>query len=176
MTAVEPKSGTTLGGTPVKISGGPWDEETVTFTSVMFGESPATAVEGKVKNNHGKYTSISAVSPPHSAGVVDITVITPDDSDLKKQAFTYALVVSSVHPSQGRLADAKEGNIAVIIKGEDFAGVEEVKFGDEVARFAVISQSEILALVPPAKDAKPVVVTVKTPQGQNEKEPTFEYQ
>jgi hypothetical protein len=175
MTTVDPKSGTTQGGTPVKISGGPWDEDTVTLTAVMFDESAATDVKGEVKNNQGKYTSISAVSPPHSAGKVDITVITPDGSDLREEAFTYTVVVTSVNPSQGRLAQAKEGNIAVIIKGEDFIDVGEVKFGEEAARFAVISQSEILAVVPPAKKAGKVVVTVKTPDGQNTEKPTFEY-
>jgi hypothetical protein len=85
-------------------------------------------------------------------------------------------VVTSVNPSGGRVADAKEGKIAVIIKGEDFTDVEEVKFGEEAARFAVISQSEILAVVPSAKKAgTTVVVTVKTPHGQNTREPTFEY-
>lgn len=175
MTTVDPKSGTTQGGTPVKISGGPWDEDTVTFTTVMFGDGAATDVKGLDKNNQGKYRSISAVSPPHSAGVVDITVITPDGSDLRENAFTYTLVVTSVNPSLGQLADAKEGNIAVIIKGEDFTDVGEVKFGEEAARFAVISQSEILAVVPPAKKAGTVVVTVKTPDGQNTETPTFEY-
>jgi IPT/TIG domain len=176
MTTVDPKSGTTQGGTPVKISGGPWDEDTVTFTTVMFGESVATDVTGEVKNAQGKYTSIRAVSPPHSAGVVDITVITPDGSDLRiEKAFTYTLVVTSVNPSLGQLADAKDGNIAVIIKGEDFIDVGEVKFGEEAARFAVISESEILAVVPPAKRAGEVVVTVKTPDGQNTEKPTFEY-
>src|SRR5262245_3178645 len=128
MTAVDPKSGTTQGGTSVKISGGPWDEDTVTFTTVMFGESPATDVNGEVKDK-GKYTRISAVSPPHSEEVVDITVITPDGSDLRQNAFTYTpVVVTSVNPSTGPLADAKQGNIAVIIKGEDFIDVEGVKF------------------------------------------------
>jgi hypothetical protein len=175
MTPVYPKSGTTQGGTPVKISGGPWDEDTVSFTTVMFGENPANDVTGEVKNSQGKYTSIIAVSPPHGAGVVDITVMTPDGSDLREAAFTYTVVVHSVNPKQGQLADAKEGNIAVIIKGEDFTDVEEVKFGEEGARFAVISQSEILAVVPPAKKAENVVVTVKTPDGQNTGTPTFTY-
>lgn len=174
---VTPTSGTTRGGIHVKISGGPWDEDTVSFTTVMFGESAATDVEGADKadkNDQYEYTSIKAVSPPHDAGVVDITVITPDGSE-KKGAFTYTFVVTSVNPSGGRVADAKEGKIAVIIRGEDFTDVEEVKFGEEAARFAVISQSEILAVVPSAKKAGTVVVTVKTPHGQNTREPTFEY-
>jgi hypothetical protein len=141
----------------------------------MFGESPATDVKGEAKGNQATYTSISAVSPPHSEGVVDITVITPDGSDLGERAFTYTFVVTSVDPSQGPLADANEGKIAVIIKGEDFTDVEEVKFDDEAARFAVISQSEILAVVPPAKKPREVVVTVKTPHGQNTGTPKFEY-
>ena len=131
------------------INGGPWDEDTVTFaTSVMFGESTATDVEGGNKNNKDEYTSIIAISPPHDAGPVDITVITPDSSE-RKGAFTYYnVVVNSVNPEEG----PKGGNIAVIIKGEDFTDVvEAVKFGEKAARFAVISQSEILAVVPSVK-------------------------
>src|SRR5208282_1471116 len=38
------KCGPTTGGTSVEIFGGPWDEETIMFTTVMFGERAATKV------------------------------------------------------------------------------------------------------------------------------------
>jgi hypothetical protein len=169
---VRPDQGTTQGSTHVTITGGPWDEQTLWFTMVFFDKSPATDVKGKDQSND-KYTSISAVSPPHNAGIVDITVITPDGPDLRKNAFTYKVVkVESVEPNEG----AKEGEFAVIITGYGFTDVQEVKFGEEKSRrFAVTSPSEIWAVVPPVRKPTGVEVTVKTPDGHNTESPKFTY-
>ena len=44
--SLNPYQGTTAGGTQVKITGGPWDEETVMAIVVMFGDVAAQAVNG----------------------------------------------------------------------------------------------------------------------------------
>ena len=59
--------GTALGGTSVTITGSGFDNA----TSVDFGSTPATSF---TVNATG--TSITAISPPHSAGVVDVSVTT----------------------------------------------------------------------------------------------------
>lgn len=82
------KCGPTTGGTSVEIFGGPWDEETIMFTTVMFGEYAATNVdvgdEEKTRDDYKTYKSIKATSPPQKAGTVSITVITPGKDPKKK--------------------------------------------------------------------------------------------
>ena len=68
VSAVAPYTGLTSGTTPVTISGSGFT--TYSVTNVFFGTAAATAV--LVMNN----TTITADSPPGSAGTVDVTVAT----------------------------------------------------------------------------------------------------
>ncbi len=68
VSAVAPYTGLTSGTTPVTISGSGFT--TYSVTNVFFGTAAATAV--LVQNN----TTITADSPPGSAGTVDVTVAT----------------------------------------------------------------------------------------------------
>ena len=103
MTNIDPSSGPTTGGTPVKIFDGCWDEETIMFTTVMFGEYAAPKVEGgdaeKTCDDYKIYKSIIATSPPQKEGPVPITVTTPGKDPVKTGDFTYTFDVSDVHPS-----------------------------------------------------------------------------
>ena len=68
VTALDPDTGTTLGGTPVTITGTSFVEG----ATVAFGTgNPATGVI--VVNA----TTITCLSPPHAVGVVDVAVTTP---------------------------------------------------------------------------------------------------
>lgn len=67
ITSVSPNSGPTTGGTVVAITGSNFTNT----SAVFFGITPATSF---IVNSD---TEITAISPPHDPGVVDITVTTP---------------------------------------------------------------------------------------------------
>jgi hypothetical protein len=65
---VSPSSGTTAGGTPVTITGTGF----VSGATVSFGGSAATSVV------FGNATTLTAVTPAHAAGLVNVVVTNPD--------------------------------------------------------------------------------------------------
>ena len=80
LTGVNPNSGSITGGTSVTLSGSNF----ASGATVSFGGSQATNVN--VVNG----SSITAVTPAHSAGSVSVTVSNPDgQSDTLSNAFTY---------------------------------------------------------------------------------------
>ncbi len=178
MTKGNDKCGPTTGGTPVTIQGGPWDEETIMFTTVMFGELAATKVdvgpEREPCDGYTIYKSIIATSPPHKEGPVPITVITPGKKPVKRDDFTYTFRVSDVRPSHAVVP--KEGDpVLVIIRGDDLADVSKVEFGETPAKFVKIDPTQIWAVVPPREKAETVIVHVTTPRGRNKEKPSFTY-
>ncbi|HEY9440109.1 MAG TPA: IPT/TIG domain-containing protein [Streptomyces sp.] len=78
VTAVTPTSGPTSGGTGVTITG----TDLGTTESVTFDGTPAPFA---VVNS----TTVSAVTPPGTAGAVDVVVTNPAGSDTAAGAFTY---------------------------------------------------------------------------------------
>jgi hypothetical protein len=156
VTAVSPTSGPTVGGTSVTVTG-------TNFTgasAVMFGNVPATSF------SVSSPTQLTAVSPVHGAGVVDITVTTAGgtSSTSASDQFTYvasAPTVTSVAPNSGSTA----GGTFVLVTGSNFVGVSAVKFGASAAvTFGVLSPSMLVA-VAPYHAAGTVDVTVTTGQG-----------
>ena len=65
--SIAPPDGTTAGGTKVLITG----YDIGAATAVLFGDTPATSFQ---RIGPGQ---VEAVVPPHAAGAVDVTVITP---------------------------------------------------------------------------------------------------
>ena len=82
--------------------------------TVTFGGTAATSVV--VVNG----TTITAATPPGSAGAVTVTVIVSGQSGSLTNGFTYVVMptVSSVSPNSGPGA----GGTAVTITGTNFAG------------------------------------------------------
>jgi hypothetical protein len=78
VTTVTPASGSTSGGTAVTITGTNLDST----DSVTFGGTPAPFA---VVNA----TTLSVVTPPGTAGAVDVVVTNPAGSDTATGAFTY---------------------------------------------------------------------------------------
>jgi uncharacterized repeat protein (TIGR01451 family) len=93
---LNPNAGPTTGGTTVIISG-------VGFTgttSVTFGGIAATSF------SIDSFTQITAVTPAHATGAVNVVVVTPSGSPALAAGFTYGLaatsvtLTSSVNPSE----------------------------------------------------------------------------
>jgi outer membrane autotransporter protein len=154
VTSVLPDSGPTRGGTQVTITG-------TNFTGapeVRFGGSLATNVV--VVNA----TTITAITPAHATGTVNVRVTTPGGSGTGVSLFTYvtrAPTVISVAPPTGPTA----GGTAVAIRGTNLTGATAVAFGGRPATNVVVVSPTVITAVTPAHAAGPVDVTVTTPGG-----------
>ncbi len=141
ITSISPAQGTTLGGTAVQIAGSGFTGA----TAVRFGTQAAT--DFVVHSD----TSITATSPPHAAGIQDITVTTPQKGTspvVPADRFTYIAPpsITSISPAQGSTL----GGTAVQITGTGFTGATAVRFGTQAATgFLVHSDTSITATSPP---------------------------
>jgi hypothetical protein len=169
VTGVAPSSGPTAGGVTVVISGTGFTEA----TGVQFGATPATGMQ--VNSD----THVTAVAPAAgSAGVVDVTVITPSFTSATVAAdnFTYAPVpaVTAVAPAAGPVA----GGTPVTITGTGFSGATAVSFGTQSATPTAVSSTSITVVSPPGSAAGSVDLTVTTPGGKSPITPAdqFAYQ
>ena len=125
MTAVNPMAGPVAGGTTVTITG-------TSFTSanaVTFGGTPAAAFTVVSP------TTITATTPAHASGVVDVSVTTPlgGTSQINQPGdeFIYGPPsVTSVNPTAGPIA----GGTTVTVTGTNFTQNSTVSFGGTASR------------------------------------------
>jgi hypothetical protein len=154
VTSVAPNSGPTRGGTRVTITG-------TSFTGapqVSFGGSAATNVV--VVNA----TTITAITPAHAAGTVNVRVTTPGGTGTGAALFTYVTpspTVTSVAPPTGPTA----GGTPVAIIGTNLTGATAVTFGGRPATNVIVISPTVVVAITPAHAAGPVDVTVTTPGG-----------
>jgi|GEM_PF-375545 len=151
--SVEPEVGPTSGGTEVTIRGNGFVEG----CKVFFGEKEAQ-IKAFVYD-----TTISAVTPPHPAGAVDVKVQNPDGGTaIKKAAFTYegppGLAITSVKPFYGSVL----GGTEVMIEGSGFLQGARVLFGDIEVTPSVVEPDKI-RLSSPSHPAGKVSITVVNP-------------
>jgi hypothetical protein len=151
VTGIAPTSG--VAGTTVTIYG----DGFTGATSVTFGGAFAsfTVLSDNV---------ITAVSPAHALGVVNILVTAPGGTSLAVAAgqFTYTSgipSISSLTPSTGTSG-------ALTITGAGFTGTTSVTFGGLLATFTVISDTTIKATAPP-HSVGTVQVTVSNAAGSS---------
>ncbi|MBK6722222.1 MAG: IPT/TIG domain-containing protein [Acidobacteria bacterium] len=154
VTAVNPASGPTAGGTVVTLTG-------TNFTgtiAVTFGTTAATTF------TVDSPTQITATSPARTAGIINVRVTTAGGTSAVAVAnrFTYVAppTVTLLNPTSG---SALGGN-AVAIGGTNFTGATSVMFGATSAAFTFNNASSITATAP-AGSAGTVNVTVTTPGG-----------
>jgi IPT/TIG domain len=168
VTSVSPDTGPTSGGTKVTITG----ESLRGVTTVHFGATEV--VLPKVVNSQ---TKLKVVSPPGSAGIVDVTVSSPEGGTsavTPGDEYTYHTsppVILKLSPNHGPGAGGK----AIKVGGTDLTGATEVRFGTQSVAFTVKNSKTITATVPPALAIGAVPVTVTTPEGTNEVTPASEY-
>lgn len=158
VTAVLPKSGPLGGGRTVSISG----SHLSGATTVTFGGTPATnvVVVSSIK--------VTARTPAHAAGTVDVLVTTPGGTSPVVAADHYdyvvAPVVTSVKPRRGPTAGGK----TVTVLGTGFTTVTRVKFGTKKGKILFVSATR-LRVRTPAHAAGQVDVRVTTPGGTSAK-------
>src|SRR5204862_152124 len=109
VTKVTPKTGPTTGATTVTIMG----TNLTGATAVDFGATPAA------KFTVTSSTSITATSPAHAAGLVDVTVTTAGGTSAisLKDHYKFTPLVASVSPTGGPGA----GGTTVTVNGSGFA-------------------------------------------------------
>lgn len=163
---VAPATGPVTGGTSVTITGTGFSGA----TAVSFGGTAATsfAVDSDLQ--------ITATTPAHAAGIVDVAVTTPAGTSTVPGLFTYNPLPSPplvvlVTPPIGSPA----GGTSVTITGTGFTGATAVSFGGTAATsFDVVTDTQITA-VTPAHALGPVLVSVTTPGGTSAVPGLFAY-
>ena len=153
-------SGPTSGGTSVTITGSGF----TTVQKVSFGTT--TARSYVVKSS----TQIQAVSPPHAAGTVAVTVTTPDGTSAATPVGNFKFVspppvVISITPSAGVAA----GGTTVTVTGSGFLGTTEVKFGSATGTSITgnATGSRLTVKSPPGNLGTTVDVRVVAPGGES---------
>jgi hypothetical protein len=151
VSSISPATGDAAGGTAVTITGTGF----LAGATVKFGGVSATNVS--VVNS----TSITATTPAHAAGKVDVVVTNTDTkSATLTQGFTYALpapTVTGIAPSTGPTT----GGTAVTITGTGFQTGATVAFGARAATdVIVVSATSITAKTPLGPVTGPLAVDV----------------
>ena len=162
---VRPAGGPAAGGNQVKIVGLSFD----TAQSVTFGDLPAADF---TVDPDGQ--SITAQAPPHSVGVVDVTVTTSRGSSAESPADVYEYLgpsVTRVVPKKG------SSGSSVQIVGRELNGASAVEFGGvPAAAFTVNATGSVIIAVAPSGTARTVDVTVTTPGGTSTPTPADRFQ
>lgn len=144
-------SGTSLGGTSVTITG-------TNFAAGATAKFGGTLATGVVVNSA---TSITAVTPPHTAGLVDV-VVTNLDTQLGTLAasFTYVAAPSPTVTSASPNTGTTGGGTPVTITGSNFASGATVTFGGTAAASVVFNSATEIIATTPAKAAGAVAIIV----------------
>ncbi|MEO8504710.1 MAG: IPT/TIG domain-containing protein [Acidobacteriota bacterium] len=149
VSSIAPTKGGTLGGQSITITGVAF----VNGATVTLGGIPATGVA------FGSSTTLTATTPAHASGAVNVVVTNPDASTATlSNGYTYATtVITSVSPAAGPTA----GGTAVTIKGDNFqAGATVTVSGAGSATSVAIVNLQTLTAVMPAGSAGIHTVTV----------------
>lgn len=137
---ITPNFGSTLGGTEVSLTGTGFTN----VSTVSFGDVLATHF---IINSD---TSITAIVPAHTAGIVNVTVANAIETSTINPADEYTYIepptVIYVSPDVGPTA----GGIETFIKGTSFTTTTSVYFGNVPAlSFTILSDTAITAIAPP---------------------------
>lgn len=149
ISSVEPQKGASSGGQPVTIYG---SDLAPAATDVFFGDAEASGVSVVSPS------SLTAMTPTHDAGEVDVRLTTPGGTATAPTAFRYFAppVLQSFMPASGRIGSTV--SIVGASFDEDPAG-NVVRFGDTLATVVSGSTSELTVTVPANAITAPVTVT-----------------
>jgi hypothetical protein len=155
-TALGTSSGPSGGGTSVAITGTNFTD----ITGVYFGAEPAASF------SVASSTSITAASPAHASGTIDVTVATASgvSSAVSADHFTFnatAPAVSGLDVTSGPTA----GGSTVVITGSNFNGATAVTFGTTAAASFTVDSPTRITATSPAGSAGAAHVVVTSPYG-----------
>ncbi len=156
ITGVIPTSGAASGGTPITIAGSNFQAG----ATVTIGGTAATGVVVV------SATSITAVTPAHAAGTVNVVVTNPGpQSATLFSGYTYnpAPTVGSVVPNSGPTS----GGTVVIVNGTNFQTGATILFNSTPATGVVFLGATQYQATTPAQAAGTVSVRVTNPDGQS---------
>jgi len=147
--SVTPAKGPVAGGQTVTITG---SDFLPLLTAVSFGGAPSTDVAVISQSE------LTAVTPEHLAGSVDVDVTTPVGSSTEANAYRYleAPAISGFSPAQATIG------ATVVITGEHFEpdhADNQVLFGNAPATVLAATENEIIASVPAGASSGPIRVT-----------------
>ena len=155
VTAISPTSGPSSGGTAVSITGTGF----LAGSTVNFGGTVATGVT--VVSS----TSITAMTPAHAAGVVNVVVTNAEEqSGTLTNGFTYnpAPAVTAIAPNNGTPA----GGTSVTVTGTSFLPGATLSLGGTPATGLTVASGTSITATTPAHAAGAVNVVVTNPDGQ----------
>ena len=156
VTSISPNSGTITGGTVIKVNGAMLG----TVTSVKFGTTAATTFSVNAAG-----TIITATAPAHSAGLVDVTVVSPSGTTATSTADQYTYIAPAI-TSLSVASGTRLGGTSIKINGVNLGGATAIKFGTTPATtFTVNAAGTIVTVTTPPHATGAVDVTVTTPAG-----------
>jgi large repetitive protein len=151
VSSLSPASGPVTGDTTVTITGTGFTNA----STVSFGGTPGTSV------TYVSATRITARSPAHAVGVVDVNVTTTGGTSaiVTGDRFTYVPVVFSISPASGPSA----GGTNVTITGAGFTSASTVSFGGTAGtNVTYLSTTQIRVSSPARATGGTVDITVRT--------------
>jgi IPT/TIG domain len=163
VSSVSPSGGTVAGGTSVVITG----TNFTGATGVTFGGVAATVVSVSA-------TSITATTPAHAAGAVNVSVTTPAGTGTGGNLFTYGAslpTVTSIAPTSGTTL----GGTLVTITGTGFSGTPLVTINGIAAGNVIVTSPTTLTAVTPAGTGTSDPVIVTTSVGPSIAAPIYSY-
>jgi phosphoesterase family protein/IPT/TIG domain-containing protein/phospholipase D-like protein len=153
---VSPTSGSTVGGTAITITGSAFQAGATVSLGGVAATSPV------VVNS----TTITATTPAHAAGVVDVAVRNPDNqTGTLIQGFTYSNpppTVTSISPTSG----STTGGTSITVSGTGFQAGATVSLGGVAATNPVVVNSTTITATAPAHAAGTVDISVTNPGNQ----------
>ncbi len=161
---ISPTVGPISGGTIVEITGANF----VNVERVEFG--------GRVASFRiVSASSIVATTPPSSAGTVPVRVITQGGDAVAPILFSFRDQAQSprivrFNPASG----VASGGTIVTIDGNNLSKVTNVMFGQNSAKFTIISEQQLTAVSPPSS-AGPVPIRVISQDGESTSSSMFTY-
>lgn len=153
LTGITPATGDAAGGTSITLTGtNLTDTSSVTFDGA--------SVSGLAVVND---TTVTALTPAHADGVVDVVLTTPDGSAVLPAAFTYQTVpsLSAITPASG----SASGGVGFTLTGTNLTGTLSVTFDGVAATSVNVVNSTTVTGVAPAHAAGVVDIAISTPQG-----------
>jgi hypothetical protein len=164
ITSISQLTGSTAGGTSVTITGTNFSGA----TSVTFDGLAATTIN--VVNS----TTITCITPAHTAGAVDIIITTDGGPSGEFSSFTYITPpnITGISPLTGSIA----GGTSVTITGTNFTGTTSVTFGGiSATSLSLVNSTTITCITPARTTAGAVGIIVTTGGGPSGEFSSFTY-